>query len=145
MIDDFIGKWKLETNDENFKNFLYYYGYNWIKANAALVSNVDVTIIKKNTNPIIISRLIDSSFLTTHEDYIFDNEFNTNSYNLQKKHQYINNQILSDIKGSSICNTRLVEWKEISYIHNNNLIITRKWINEDNQRIESTQVYSKLN
>ena len=96
-----IGKWKLIENDTQFTQFLSYYGYNWLKIKDALLTNVDVTISIVNQQPLTINRFIESSFLTTNEDYIFDNNthISNNIHNLHKKHTITNDKMISYING----------------------------------------------
>ena len=133
-MEQFIGKWKLLKNN-NFDDFLKYYQYGWIKRKLALTSNIDLTIISTD-DPNRITRLIESTFLTAQEDYIFDGEFHITNTNLYKLHKFEDNQILSEVKND------LFHWHEVNIIEGNKLIITRKW-NENGIPKVCSQVFIK--
>ena len=117
-MENFLGTWKLEKN-ENFGEFLIYYGYGWVKRQFALQSNIDLTLKKLDDNKLL--RIIDSTFLTASEEYIFDDNFRTNDTGLEKSHQFVNNEILSEVKNEKY------HWNEINKIENGKLIINRYW------------------
>ena len=121
-MEQFIGKWKLFENN-NFDEFLQYYGYGWIKRKLALASNIDLTIQKTNEDNKLI-RIIESTFLNNQEEYIFDGEFHKTPYGLEKCHLFENNQLLTEVKNE------LFHWYETNFIKDNKLIITRKWFEE---------------
>ena len=133
-MDKFIGTWKLETN-ENFDEFLTYYGYSWLGRQAALASNIDLTIEKPDKEH-VIKRIVDSTFMKADELYIFDGNFYINQENLKKKHTFEDNCIISEVKGDSF------EWNEKICIENDKMIIKRTWSNNGTEYICS-QVFSK--
>lgn len=124
-MDQFTGVWKLEKND-NLEEFLYYNGYSMFGAMAALASNIDLTLTKLNDT--MLTRTVDSAFMKTTEDYIFDDQFHENSEKLSKKHLFHNNMIYTTVK-STLDNPIKMNWTEIAQIVDNKLIISRTWIN----------------
>ena len=95
-MEKFIGTWKLEKNN-NFDDFLKYYGYGWIKRKLALTSNIDLTIKETEESNKII-RIIDSTFLKAQEEYLLDDQFHKTSFGLEKRHKIVDGKILSEIK-----------------------------------------------
>lgn len=145
MLQQLIGKWKLIENDKQFTKFLSYYGYNWFKIKAALLTNVDVTISIVNQQPVTINRFIESSFLTTNEEYIFDNNTHI-SNNLHKKHTITNDKIISYINGYCLNQPdKMVQWTETVYLTSTSTMVSiREW-KDDNNSISTTQLFEKYN
>ena len=145
MLQQLIGKWKLIENDKQFTKFLSYYGYNWFKIKAALLTNVDVTISIVNQQPLTINRFIESSFLTTNEEYIFDNNTHI-SNNLHKKHTITNDKIISYINGYCLNQPdKMVQWTETVYLTSTSTMVSiREW-KDDNNSISTTQLFEKYN
>ena len=135
-MDKFIGKWILEENI-NFDDFLKYYQYGWIKRKLALSSNIDLTIQKTNKENRLL-RIIDSTFLKTQEEYIFDGKFHKTPLNLEKYHLLENNQIVTEVKSD------LFHWYETNTIKENKLIIQRKWF-ENGIEKTCSQIFTKQN
>ena len=146
MLQQLIGKWKLIENDKQFTQFLSYYGYNWFKIKAALLTNVDVTISIVNQQPLTINRFIESSFLTTNEDYIFDNNTHL-SNNLYKKHTITNDKIISYINGYCLNQpNKMIQWTETVYLTSTTTMVTiREWEDNNNNSILTTQLFEKYN
>lgn len=144
MLQQLIGKWKLVENDTHFKDFLSYYGYNWFKTKTALLSHVDVTISIVCEKPLTINRFIESSLLTTSENYIFDNNTHI-SNNLNKKHIITNDKIISYINGPCLNDSnKIIQWIETVHLTNDNTMVTqREWTDANNNTIISTQLFSK--
>ena len=152
MLQQLIGKWKLIENDKQFTQFLSYYGYNWFKIKAALLTNVDVTISIVNQQPLNIKRFIESSFLTTNEDYIFDNNTHIsnnihNLHNLHKKHTITNDKIISYINGYCLNQPdKIVQWTETVYLTSSSTMVSiREWKDNNNNSIRTTQLFEKYN
>jgi hypothetical protein len=133
-MDKFIGKWELEEN-KNLDKFLEYYGYSWFSIKAALIANVDA-YFEKTENPNIVKRTIDSTFIKGTEDYIFDGEFHLTSGNLNKKHNFENDIIYSEVhKENDI-------WTETVKIDQDKLILKRSW-KINNKDLSCTQIFIK--
>ncbi len=135
-MDQFVGTWKLEKNI-NFEEFLIYFNYSWVKRKLALASNIDLTIKKIDKNH--FKRIINSTFLKSSEDYMFDNQFHTNEQGLEKSHNIIENEIHTQVKNNNI------QWTELNKIIDSKLVITRKWIDENGKIQKCSQIFIKIN
>ena len=134
-MDNFIGTWKLETN-ENFDKFLKYYKYGWLKIQAALISNIDLTLTKTAENQ--YNRIIDSTFMKATETYNIDGQYHANSENVNKKHTVVDEQLHTS------ANTDDIEWNEITQIINDKLVIERRWVEGGNQ-LTCKQIFVRAN
>ena len=134
-MEKFIGTWKLEKNN-NFDDFLKYYGYGWIKRKLALTSNIDLTIKETEESNKII-RIIDSTFLKAQEEYLLDDQFHKTSFGLEKRHKIVDGKILSEIKNEQF------HWYETNKIEDTRLFITRKWFENNNEKTCS-QIFIKV-
>ena len=134
-MENFIGKWQLEQNN-NFDDFLKYYGYGWIKRKLALASHINLTIQKTNEDNKFI-RIIESTFLNNEEEYIIDGKFHKTPANLEKCHLIENNQLLTEVRNE------LFHWYETNTINENKLTIHRKWF-ENGIEKTCSQVFIKI-
>ena len=134
-MDKFIGKWKLETN-ENFDKFLKYYKYNWFKIQAALISNIDLDIVKLDDNK--YNRIINSTFMTAEEIYYIDNTFHANMEEVKKKHRQEGDILVTKAEFKDI------SWDETTQLTDSKLVIERCWT-EGSTTLTCKQIFVKSN
>ena len=136
-MNNFIGNWKLEINDNNFNKFLKFYKYSYCIRMAILSSSIKINI-KYNNNKSFYKSVI-SNLYSVDEIYCFDNKWYETHDNLKKKHKLIDNMIYSNI---ILTTNENIKWKEIVYIKDNKLYVNRKW-KENNIEYSSIQIFIK--
>ena len=142
-MNNFIGNWKLETNDNNFDKFLKFYEYSYCMRKLILCADISVTIYNNTIDDYNIKSLyktIHSKLYSADELFIFDNKWYDSHENLIKKHELIDDKIYSEI---NVKNKKNIKWIEIIYIKDNKLYVKRKW-KENNIENESIQMFIKI-
>jgi len=139
-MNNLVGTWKLEKN-VNFGQFLEFFGYNWLRRKAALVSNIDLSLMPTSQEG-VYKRKIDSTFMKDKESYIVDGKPYNNDKDLTKIHKIEGDMLVSTISGKPNGLKKEIKWTETIQIQNGNMVICRMW-DKDGKTVGCRQIFSK--
>ena len=139
-MNNLVGTWKLEKN-VNFGQFLEFFGYNWLRRKAALVSNIDLSLMPTAQEG-VYKRKIDSTFMKDEENYIVDGKPYNNGKDLTKIHKVESDMLVSTISGKPNGLKNEIKWTETIQIRDGNMVICRIW-DKNGKTIGCRQIFSK--